>query len=405
MTEPIYTISSIHCKKGITEKGECLLIGVVLNDQFIGWSKCVGLFDNAAIIYTVEAAMKTVQEIVMPALHKRPFSTLQSLSAQLDTLTETITVVESLPVEQPSATVSRRNILAGNFKTNVKPVEPNIKKTEAKRPLPAPLRFGISHAYLTAVSNLHNQSIAQTVAEMYGLSIEKTSIPIHILVNDGNMTAAQPILAKHVTSLGYETGNDIEVLGSNGRHLQRLVRQVSAWISTLAPEYQATIHLNLEGALSKMFENDAGKMLGSLYGLERAAKPYDVCIENPLTLSDETIPNLQKLKSFLPVRKMTLTLMTGLSSLLDMQKIVEADAVHGVHLRLSQLGDLHQTIAFILDCKERDLSVMISGGEGGFAETAVQIAIATGADLVAGSPTQLFNKMQQIFKSPTIPIL
>ncbi len=404
-------ISSIYCKQGIAQKGECLLIGIELNEQFIGWSECVGLsdlsVDDPAIVYDVAAAMKTVQEIVLPALHKRPFPTLQSLSAQLETLTETVTVVESLPIEieAPSATVSRRNILTGNFETNVKSVEPQINQTKVKRPLPAPLQFGISHAYLTAVCKRRNQPMAQVVADMYELDmdLEQTAVSIHITVNDDTINATQPILTEHVTSLGYEIGsnnvrlatNAEAILGSDGQQLHQLVRQVSGWIPTLAPEYHPRIHLNLQGIFGDLFDQNVGKILGALYGLDYVAKPYHVRIENLLHLNDDTISNLQRLKSSFPVRKMNLTLMTSLSSLSAMQAFVDADAVDGVHLRLSQLGDLHKTILFLLDCKKRDLTVMVSGGSDGLAETAVHIAIATGADLVTGPPTQLFNEMQQ----------
>ncbi|KAA3658303.1 MAG: hypothetical protein DWQ04_25475, partial [Chloroflexi bacterium] len=266
-------IVDLYVEPALSSSGDGLLVGLKLENGRIYWGDCALSLDAQSIISQIQ-----------PILGGQPLSSFQELIAQLDNFHEEVRVtriIQSEPETSASAgTFSRRKLISGflaDDKAQAQPVE-----VVEKRPLPAPLRFAISQALFSAAAVESNQSLLSLLVDLYGAVAASGKISLHVEANEANMAVVRSILPAQVASLGYNTGstNHKATLGANAERLQAHVRQVKAWIESVAPEAAPAIHLNIQGGFAELYENNEGKILGALYGLEQAVKPYALVMEN-----------------------------------------------------------------------------------------------------------------------------
>ncbi|NHZ72723.1 MAG: hypothetical protein GWP17_06540, partial [Aquificales bacterium] len=180
-------------------------------------------------------------------------------------------------------------------------------------------------------------------------------------------------------------------LGTNGERLQQFIRQLAELITRVGhSSYQPTIHLDAAGSLGQLFDNDAGRVLGALYGLEQAAKPYQLRVVDPVLLDaqEAQIELMCQLMEYVRMRRMNVQLAasTGINSLADVEAFVQAEAVHLLTLSMPDLGSIHQVIEAIMICQKgktatSTTNILLEGP----AETAVHVALAAQPDLLAAS--------------------
>ncbi|MCA9930157.1 MAG: hypothetical protein KC419_16860 [Anaerolineales bacterium] len=387
-----FHITSVIALHGIAADGDALLIGVQI-DQHTGWGMCTGLFAQHSDGYNMAAVTRMMHTVVAPALKERPFTTIRDLFQRIDALTETIT--EPAPDRSPS--VSRRQILAGQFHP-----QSQTPPVPRKRPLPPALRFGIGQAALQAAADARQMSPVRLITANYELKQRKTAVGIHLAVTDENMHIARPILRHHVKSVGYQISrkNPQTQLGTQAEHLQKLVSELAQWLQNNYANYRPFIHINLQGAFTNLFGSDTAAALTSLQALQKAAAPLRLRIENiydavnaaptelfnlltPLVERDEAAVQIVASCPHYPVSTVA--------------ALVQWGKIDGVHLDVTQVGSLDKTIKLIGTCQEKGIAVMLSGGgtvRG--VETAVHLAAATGAEMVAGPPDLVHNELQRL---------
>jgi len=381
-------IVDLYVEPALSSNGDGLLVGLKLDNGRIHWGDCALSLDAQSIISQIQ-----------PILVNQPLSLFQELITQLDNFQEEVPVIRIIQPEPKTSastgTFSRRKLISG-FLADDKPQVEQVEVME-KRPLPAPLRFAISQALYSAAAVASNQSLLSLLGELYGVVAASEKIPLHVEANETNMAIVRSILSTQVTSLGYNTGstNHKATLGANAERLQAHVRQVKAWIESVAPEAEPAIYLNVQGGFSELYENNEGKILGALYGLEQATKPYTLVVEN-LIVGEKTAVSstLRKLQSYLGVRKMSVKLAAGndLFSTEALHHFVERKAVHQIHLDIARFGSIPQIVAFMQRCHEQNRQVIVKCDEGG-GETAVSLALASHAHALSGPPHLLYNEV------------
>lgn len=385
-------IVELHSRPALSAHGDGLLIGVELENGRIAWGECCPLPDT-------RAAVEIVQQQIRPILAGQSLSALPALITQIGELQEERTVTHIIPpAATPSAsgsTISRRRLITGFMATD----KPQTKQVVEKRPLPTPLRFGLSQALFHAYAAESNQSLPSLLTNLYALPGSRQAIPLHVAATETNIRLVSSLLSTQVASLGYSTGssNHKTTLGANAEKLQAHVRQVNTWIASVAPQANPAIHLNIQGGFTDLYDNNEGKILGALHGLEQAAKPYAVVMENVAAGEATAVAKtLRKLQSYLGVRKMSVRLAAG-SSLFspeDLRLLVEKKAVHQIHLDAGRFGSIPQIVAFIRLCREKNINVIL-GCAAGVVETAVTIALATRVKAISGPPHMIYNQMMK----------
>lgn len=400
--EPEFKMTKITAMHGISATGDTLLIGVQVNNQPFGWGECMGLFNDPSIVYNMGTATSTIHKVVAPVLQERPFTNIRDLCQRLEGLTEPITKLEPEVVQPKPAGTSRRDMLTGFFKGEAADNAPKVNRFEGKRPLPPPLQFGICQAILNGFAIARKQSPAQLLAADYELTATPKSARLHVEVTDENMAAVNSILKEHVKSLGYtiKTNNPEKTLGTKGEKLESLIQQLTDWIVTKPTNRELTIHLNVSGALADMFGTNVNQMKRLLNALELAGAPYPISLENLGIEMERVKPTLlyHKLQSLVRYKEIPIKLWVGHPhySLNAIEQFIKWGKIGGVHLAISQTGNLEQTMKLIAACQAKGIQVMVSGGQTALGvKTAVSIATATNANLIAGPPEMIYNTLQQ----------
>ncbi|MCP4424702.1 MAG: hypothetical protein GY803_09435, partial [Chloroflexi bacterium] len=201
-------------------------VGLVLDGERVAWGNCVAdgrdAIGHPPRFAAVDGAI-SIQESVVPALQGQSLSSFRELAAIVESLTEQVTITQSLPQPEPGASVkkiSRRDLFTGRL-WSPEP-KPRTKQVIIERPLHPAIRFGVSQALLKAAAMTRNLTIAELIADEYGLSLPPSPVPIH-LETSGDKDAINQALHLQVASVGYRLpGKEpIEELGNNGVILQQ----------------------------------------------------------------------------------------------------------------------------------------------------------------------------------------
>ena len=225
-------------------------------------------------------------------------------------------------------------------------------------------------------------TIAEIIAEEFELPLPSTTVPLQISVKRGQSL----LLHEQVSTLAYDVGESdpIDSLGADSERIQRFIRQLRERLVKDDQECQITIHLDARGSFGKLYANDIGKVLGALYGLEQAASPCLLRVQDPLILEeqDDQIKALGQLRDYLRMRGMSLQIVAGakIHSLDDVKTFVQAEAAHMLHLIMPRLGTIQEVILAIQACRANNIGILL---EDNPSIVTSQVAVVTQPDILA----------------------
>jgi methylaspartate ammonia-lyase len=302
------------------------------------------------------------------------------MASRLEELEAPATFTRPLPEVKSAGQVSRRDVLTGRL--GKRDAKPRTETITVDKPLNSAIRFGVSEALLRALAMAQGETITEVLVREYGLPLSRRVIPIHTEVKGGQAMPLYPQLA----SLEFRLpGVDPEKeLGENDERLQRLTRQLSERIAEATSGTRPTLHLNVNGGLGRLYQNNNGKILGALYGLQRVAAPLTLRIEDPVLDDDFQARSrmLAEIRDLLRMRSMSLQLVAGagISELGDVETLLNANAAHMIRLSMVRLGTIHETMTAIIACQDQGFGVLLSGAP---AEILGNVALATQPELAA----------------------
>jgi methylaspartate ammonia-lyase len=354
---------------------EMVSIGLVLDGQEVIWGDCLltaGLLPEKEHPFNAREALTTIQKTLPRFLRGAALDNFPAIAQKIDT-----------HLEQTGQTGQVRLIH------------------------PA-LRYGLQQALLGVAARKRQTGVIQAIADMYGFPTPpNTPPPLHLEAGYPPLSLKRSPLLRQAASIGLTTSaEDVETeLGKAGQILQRHVRALREELNAIrksasngsASEEAAdlpAIHLNVRGGLGKLYDNQFGKIMGALFGLEAAAAAYTLRVEDPL-LMDASLTHtntIKELKNYLQLRRMKAKLVIGshIRSLKNIQDIIDDDqAAHMVRLRTANFGSLHQTIKAIAACREKGMPVLLEAGAietGRSIQTLAQLAMATQPDFVTAEP-------------------
>jgi methylaspartate ammonia-lyase len=272
-----------------------------------------------------------------------------------------------------------------------------------ERRLHTAIRYGVSQALLKAVALARGVTMAEVIADEWGLPLPDTplspelaeGVPIHAQSGGERYHNADKMIVRRVASLPHALVDNIpEQLGQDGTELTRYARWLKARIQELGGEdYRPTIHLDVHGTLGQIFENNLGRVLGHLYALEQAVQPYPLRVECPVIMEsrEAQIEAMKTLRDYVRFRKMNVQLVVDewANTLEDIQAFVEAQAADMIQIKMPDLGSVHNSVEAVLACKAGGVGAFLGGS---CAETdlsarvAVHVALATRPDLIMAKP-------------------
>jgi methylaspartate ammonia-lyase len=269
------------------------------------------------------------------------------------------------------------------------------ERVTVNRRLHTAIRYGVSQALLGAVAAVQHVSMAEVIAEEWDLPLPGTAVPIHAQSGSERYYNAEKMIARRVASLPHALVDDIPgQIGKEGIEMTRYLRWLSQRIGTLGGDnYQPMIHLDLHGALGRLYDNDSGKMLGQLLAWELAAQPYRLRIESPVLQQSRQaqITAMKTLREYVSFRKMKVELVADewANTLEDIHAFVGAGAADMIQIKMPDLGSIHNTIQAVLACQAADVGALLGGSYAETelsARTSVHVALATQPDLIMAKP-------------------
>lgn len=387
-------ITSILTLPGLGTTGQAtgaILVGIVIDESDIVWGTCedipVDEPQNPQFPFLVDEAITTIKESIVPYLVGQKLTSFRPLATGIESLRETVTVSKTVPQQEKySPGISRRAIITGFLSSPEAESAPVLKEqVTVERPIHPAIRHGFSQALLSAISIVRGLTVAEVITEEFKLPIPSTAVALQMSIKRGQSL----LIHEQVTSLAYAIGqgNPEDALGPDGKRIQSFIRQLRERLVQESQHCQVTIHLDAGGSLGKLYGNNVGKVLGALYGLEQAAAPCLIRVQDPLIMDDlnAQIKALSQLRDYLRMRKMSLQLVAGakINTLDDVRAFVEAEAAHMLHLVMPRLGTIQELVLAIQACQSGSDGILLEGGPTAFT---AQVALATQPTILTYPP-------------------
>jgi methylaspartate ammonia-lyase len=389
--------------RAVREVAEGVSVGLVLDTGQIAWGDCIAVSYSGTAgrepVFRTKEGLATIRNVVAPSLKARELVGFRELTAEVDTLGEAVEVSRPLSSSEPARGdgVSRRTLISvpARMLQAARGEESPTERVIVNRRLHTAIRYGVSQALLGAVAAVRNVSMAEVIAEEWGLPLPDAAVPIHAQSGSERYYNAEKMIARRVASLPHALVDDIPgQIGKEGAEMTRYLRWLSQRIGKLGgDDYQPVIHLDLHGALGRLYKDNTGQMLGQLLAWELAAQPYRLRIESPVLREScqAQITAMKTLREYVSFRKMKVELVADewANTLDDIRAFVDAGAADMIQIKMPDLGSIHNTIQAVLACKAADVGALLGGSYAETelsARTSVHVALATQPDLILAKP-------------------
>jgi len=390
----------------VREVAEAVSVGLVLDGDRVAWGDCVAVeFSGKAgrdPVFRAKEGLSAIHRAVAPALQGREVTSFRELAAEVEALIESVEISRPVPrpqTDRGAKALSRRELLAAPARLLRRATEEDesgaTERVTVERRLHTAVRYGVSQALLKAVALARGVTMAEVIAQEWGLPLPDSPVPIHAQCGADRHAGADKMIARGVASLPHTLVDNIpQQLGEDGVVLTRYARWLKARVQELGGEdYCPTIHLDVHGALGQIFEDELGHVLGALYALELAVHPYPLRVECPVIMEgrEAQIETLKTLREYVRLRKMNVQLVADewANTLDDIRAFVDAQAVDMIQVKMPDLGGVHNSVEAVLACQAGGVGAFLGGS---CAETdlsarvAVHVALATRPDIIMAKP-------------------
>jgi methylaspartate ammonia-lyase len=245
------------------------------------------------------------------------------------------------------------------------------------------------------VALAREETVAEVIAGEWNLPQPGRPILLHAQTHSDPRRSMDEMIIRQVDSLGYELAQGLGAeTGGDGEALVQFVRWLRERIGELgASDYQPTIHLDVHGFLGRIYENNLGRILGYLYRLESHVQPYRLRIESPVVMDsrEAQIETMKTLREYVQFRKMSVELVADewANTLDDVRAFLAAQAADMIHVKMPQLGSVHNSVDAVLSCREREIGALLGGScteTDISARVSAHVALATLPDAIMAKP-------------------
>ncbi|MCB0037683.1 MAG: hypothetical protein KDE51_26810, partial [Anaerolineales bacterium] len=134
----------------------------------------------------------------------------------------------------------------------------------------------------------------------------------------------------------------------NNVHLQQYARQLKEWLAQVTTTTRPQIYLDVRGSLGQLYNNNIGKILGAIFGLEYATKPYPLALVDPIFDEDPLgqRKRLSNLKQYLGFRKLKTEIWVRqtVKGLDEIEPLAQSGGVDGLQIDVLQWETLAKVI-------------------------------------------------------------
>ncbi len=234
-------------------------------------------------------------------------------------------------------------------------------------PLHRAIAYGWTQGLLRAVAYGQRTPMARVLCREWNLPEDFSPVPLHGSCGNNRRDGADKMIVNRLASLPHSQVDTIpDQLGMSGEHLRSYARWLAKRIPELAGHaYHPVIHLDVHGAIGKIFGGDTDRMAEYLAQLEQDCAPFQLRVESPVLLAtrEEQISALRKLRETLRSQGSSVRLVADewANTLDDIKTFAQADCIDMIHIKMPDLGGLHQSLEAVLACQALGVESLLGG--------------------------------------------
>jgi len=361
--------------KAVRQRGESISVMFVLEDGQVAFGDCAAVQYSGAggrdPLFLAEEFIPVIMNQIAPTVIGRELTNFRELAGELD----------------------------------------NLKDGEGKR-LHTAIRYGITQAALVAVALKDRKTMAEVVADEYGIDLVPGRVPIFIQTGDQRQLNADKGIIKRVDVLPHGLINNVRTkLGVNGELLLDYVHWLKERVMMLGEEsYRPILHIDVYGTIGLAFGEDSGRMADYIGRLGEEARPLSLRIEGPMDRGSKAgqMEALQKLKEALKRKGVGVPIVADewCNTLEDIREFVDGDVADMVQIKTPDLGGINNSIEAVLYSRGKGVGAYLGGTcneTDQSARVCVHIALATRPDQMLAKPGMgvdegymiVYNEMQR----------
>jgi methylaspartate ammonia-lyase len=270
------------------------------------------------------------------------------------------------------------------------------------------VHYGISQALLKAVALNHREEMWQTLQREWGIAESVKEVPIQGSSGNNRIVNADKMIINRLAGLPHGQIDDIETqLGFKGEVLLDYVSWLTRRISELgASDYLPVVHLDVHGAIGKIFDNEPKKICEYLQSLEKAAGHYRVRVESVALgrSREETIQLLIAIKHEIQSCGLKIALVADewANTREDIIEFARQKAVDMVHIKMPDLGGIEETVEAVLALKKQNVETLLGGScveTDLSARVSVHVALAIQPTAMLAKPGMGIDEAIQIMRN------
>ena len=344
----------------LREIAETLSVGLV-HDHHVAWGDCVGVAHGGKAgrrhVLRHGPAKKIVEEVVAPWLKRVPISSLKAFD---------------------------RDWKAFEF--------------GQRDDFDPALTYGLTQAVLGLLAAFMGspKALFRVIAKEWDLpQTDLEVLPLQGSLGNNRIENAEKMIIRRLAALPHSRVDDIESqLGLEGEKLLAYVQWLKEHIRRVDdPTYTPTVHLDVHGAVGRIFNQKVDQIVDYLMLLQDTLGPLPLRMESVALADsvDDQIEIYSQIKNELVRRQSPVKLVADewANNLQDIQKFVDRGCVDMVHVKCPDVGSVADIVNSILYCKQGGISVLLGGSS---IETAIStratmhIAMVTRPDVVLMKP-------------------
>jgi methylaspartate ammonia-lyase len=256
------------------------------------------------------------------------------------------------------------------------------------------IRYGVSQALLASAASCQKRTMTEILCREWNIPLPTREVPLQGSCGNDRYSNVDKMIVQRLEALPHGQIDNIEKqLGNNGEVLLDYARWLVHRIGELAGgDYYPTIHFDVHGAVGKIFQNDTRRVVDYLGSLYRICQPFPLRVESVVVREtrEDQLEALEAIHSELHRIGLPVTLVVDewANSRQDIMYFAESGAVDMVHVKMPDLGSIHESLLAVRGCQKLGVKTLLGG-------SCIETELSTRASLhvaLASEPTVFLAK-------------
>jgi methylaspartate ammonia-lyase len=255
------------------------------------------------------------------------------------------------------------------------------------------LAYGLSQALLDATAKAQRRTMAEVVADEWGLPPPAEPVPVFGCGSFAHETVDR-LIASRADAFPQGGFTSVESIGEDG---ERLV-EAFAWMSARAGQhggdgYEPVLHVDVYGTVGAICDEQPDRVAAYLRRVVDAAAPFRVRVEAPFegSSADHCRGLMRELVARIDADDLPVEIVADeyCNTREDIEEWADERAAHMIHVKLPDLGSVANAVEAIRHCHDAGVAAYVGGTMNDTdvsGRVSVHLALALQAELLMAKP-------------------